>query len=160
MKWNIQKIGIIKTPWKSIENMPIQPLGAEGITGHIELFDKYIEGLKGIEGFSHIILLYKLHKVTDYNLIVTPFMDKTSKGIFATRAPKRPNAIGISTVELLKVEGNILHISGVDMLNESPLLDIKPFYEKFDNRFNTRQGWLHEKELKSIKETKSDGRFK
>jgi tRNA-Thr(GGU) m(6)t(6)A37 methyltransferase TsaA len=139
---------------------PSSLFGADGITGHIELFDKYVEGLKEIEGFSHIILLYKLHKVADYELSVTPFMDKTSKGVFATRAPKRPNAIGISTVELLKVDRNILLISGVDMLNESPLLDIKPFYEKFDNRFNTRQGWLCEKEMKEIQEMKSDERFK
>lgn len=160
MEWKIQTIGIIKTPWQTIENMPIQPHGAEEVNGKIELFDAYKEGLKEIEGFSHITLLYKLHKITHYELTVTPFMDKGSKGIFATRSPKRPNAIGISTVRLLRVEGNILHISNVDMLNESPLIDIKPFYEKFDNRFNTKQGWLEDKSIEKIRETRSDKRFK
>jgi len=160
MYWTIKTLGIIKTPWSTIENMPIQPLGASGVNGTIELFEEYIDGLKEIEGFSHLILLYKLHKVSDYELNVVPFMDKGPKGIFATRSPKRPNAIGISTVELLKVEGHILHISGLDMLNESPLLDIKPFFEKFDNRFNTKQGWLNTKSMETINRTRSDRRFK
>lgn len=139
--WTIQSLGIINTPWDTIENMPIQPLGANGAIGTIEVFEEYAKGLKDIEGFSHLILLYKLHEFADYKLNVTPFMDKAERGIFATRSPKRPNAIGISTVELIKVENNILHIAGVDMLNGSPLLDIKPFFEKFDNRFDTKQGW-------------------
>ncbi len=159
MSWTVKPIGIIKTPWKTIENMPIQPLGANGISGQIELFNEYSEGLNEIEGFSHLILLYRLHKVTDYELSVIPFMDNTPKGIFATRSPKRPNAIGISTVELVKVTDNILHISGVDMLNGSPLLDIKPFFEKFDNRFNTQQGWLDDKNIETISQTRSDKRF-
>ena len=160
MNWKVETIGLIITPWETIENMPIQPLGAKGVTGKIELFPEYIKGLEEIDGFSHLILLYKFHQVTDYELSVIPFMDKAPKGVFATRSPKRPNAIGISTVELVKVEGNILHIMGVDMLNESPLLDIKPFFEKFDNQFNTRQGWLNNKNAEVISKTKSDSRFK
>lgn len=158
-EWIINSIGTISTPWKSIDNMPIQPLGAEAVKGTIKIFDGYLAGLAALEGFSHITLLYKLHKITDYELTVIPFMDKSPKGIFATRSPKRPNAIGISTVELLKIENNILHFSGADMLNGTPLLDIKPFFEKFDNRFNTREGWLAGRDKNEIRNTKSDNRF-
>jgi len=157
---NLTMIGEINTPWTTIENMPIQPHGAEGVAGTIKIYDEFVEGLTDIEGFSHLILLYKLHKVTDYELSVIPFMDKQHRGIFATRSPKRPNAIGISTVELIRREGNLLYISGVDMLNGTPLFDIKPFYEKFDNRFNTRQGWLENKDEEQIMTTRSDKRFK
>ena len=106
----IQPIGTIFTPFKDIKNMPIQPIAAEGIKGQIELLPKYIEGLKDIEGFSHITLIYHFHKITGYELIVTPFMDTEKHGIFATKAPKRPNAIGISTVKLIGIERNILTI--------------------------------------------------
>ena len=99
-EWKVKTIGVIKTPWNTVENMPIQPLGAKGVNGTIELFKEYVPGLKDIEGFSHLILIYQFHKVTDFKLHVIPFMDKEKRGMFATRAPKRPNAIGISTVEL------------------------------------------------------------
>ena len=153
-------IGTIKTPWHTLENMPIQPTGAKAVKGVIELLPKYANGLKEIEGFSHLILIYQLHLVKEPQLEVIPFMDTESKGIFATRSPKRPNRIGISTVEIEKVVGNKIHILDVDMINNSPLLDIKPFFEDFDNRFNTKKGWLANKTNINKEHFKSDNRFK
>ena len=152
-------IGTIYTPFNEISGMPIQPSGAENYLGRIELKPEYKNGLMDIDGFSHIVLLYHLHEVKDFKLSVIPFMDKTEHGIFATRSPRRPNPIGISTVQLLKVEDNILFIKDVDMLNETPLLDIKPFYQKYDNRENTRSGWLADNSGIDISKIKSDGRF-
>ncbi|WP_372794944.1 tRNA (N6-threonylcarbamoyladenosine(37)-N6)-methyltransferase TrmO [Lutibacter sp.] len=153
-------IGKIKTPWLTLENMPIQPTGAKNIKGVIEVLPEYYDGLKDIEGFSHITLIYQLHLVTEPQLEVIPFMDTETKGIFATRSPKRPNKLGISTVEIEKVEGNKIFIFDVDMINDSPLLDIKPFFEDFDNRFNTKKGWLSNKTNTNKYHFKSDDRFK
>ncbi|MFK5957772.1 MAG: tRNA (N6-threonylcarbamoyladenosine(37)-N6)-methyltransferase TrmO [Lutibacter sp.] len=153
-------LGKIKTPWLTLENMPIQPTGAKGVKGVIELYPEYYSGIKEIEKFSHIILIYELHLVTDPQLEVIPFMDTVTKGIFATRSPKRPNKIGISIVEIEKVEENKIHILDVDMINNSPILDIKPFFEDFDNRFNTKKGWLTDKNNIDKHHFKSDSRFK
>lgn len=155
----ISPIGIIRTPFNDIKGMPIQPLDAEGIKGHIELFPKYIVGLTDLLGFSHITLLYQLHNINSYDLMVEPFMDNKEHGIFATKSPKRPNAIGLSTVKLLGIENNLIHIEMVDMLNGTPLIDIKPFFSKFDNRKNTKSGWLDNQENISVKELRSDERF-
>ncbi|MCU4154577.1 tRNA (N6-threonylcarbamoyladenosine(37)-N6)-methyltransferase TrmO [Carboxylicivirga sp. A043] len=152
-------IGTIYTPHTTLQNMPIQPLGAKGIRGKIVLNKAFVEGLKDLEGFSHITILYHLHKAEDYSLLVTPFMDTEKRGLFATRAPKRPNPIGISTVQLIAVNNNELIIEDVDMLNETPLLDIKPFFSKFDNRDGSKSGWLDDLWNEQKKHTKSDGRF-
>ena len=153
-------IGVIHTPFDSIEDMPIQPLAAEGIKGYIELFPEYIEGLTHLEGFSHITLVYHLHEINGYDLLVKPFMDNKEHGIFATKSPKRPNAIGLSTVKLLGIQNNVIHIEMVDMLNGTPLIDIKPFYSKFDNRTNTKSGWLDNRRDIPTKKLRSDNRFK
>jgi len=153
-------LGKVKTPWLTLENMPIQPTGAKGVKGVIELFPEYYPGIREIENFSHIILIYELHLVTNPQLEVIPFMDTITKGIFATRSPKRPNKIGISIVEIEKVKGNKIHILDVDMINDSPILDIKPFFEDFDNRFNTKKGWLTNKNNIDKQHFKSDNRFK
>lgn len=153
-------IGKIKTPWLTPENMPIQPLGAKNIKGTIELNVAYIDGLKNIEGFSHIILIYQLHLIKEPKLEVIPFMDTESKGVFATRSPQRPNKLGFSIVEIESVIQNKIHILHVDMINDSPLLDIKPFFEDFDNRFNTKKGWLEGKTNINKTDFKSDSRFK
>lgn len=158
--YTFKSIGSIQTPFKSIANMPIQPAGAKGVEGKIILEKEYIPGLKGLEGFSHIILLYYFHEGKEQHLQIKPFMDDNLQGIFATRAPKRPNAIGLSIVKLLSIEGNILHVKEVDMLNHTPLLDIKPFFKNFDNRENTTAGWLEGKTHGKIKNTRSDHRFK
>ena len=157
---NIKPIGIIHTPFNDIEGMPIQPLAAKGVKGYIELFPEYLEGLTDLAEFSHITLLYHLHKINGYNLMVKPFMDNKEHGIFATKSPKRPNAIGLSTVKLLGIENNVIHIEMVDMLNGTPLIDIKPFFSKFDNRTNTKSGWLDNQLNIPIKELRSDERFK
>lgn len=157
---NINPIGIIHTPFNDIKGMPIQPLAAKGVKGYIELFPEYTEGSTDLAEFSYITLLYHLHKINGYNLMVKPFMDNKEHGIFATKSPKRPNAIGLSTVKLLGIENNVIHIEMVDMLNGTPLIDIKPFFSKFDNRTNTKSGWLDNQGIITIKELRSDERFK
>lgn len=157
---NINPIGIIHTPFNDIKGMPIQPLAAKGVKGYIELLPEYTEGLTDLAEFSYITLLYHLHKINGYNLMVKPFMDNKEHGIFATKSPKRPNAIGLSTVKLLGIENNVIHIEMVDMLNGTPLIDIKPFFSKFDNRTNTKSGWLDNQGIITIKELRSDERFK
>lgn len=152
-------IGTIKTPFTVVEKMPIQPSGAENVEGIIELNPEFIAGLQDLDGFSHLILIYHLHLVSGYKLSVVPFMDDKPHGIFATRSPARPNPIGISTVKLIKIEGNRLFVEGVDMLNETPLLDIKPFFSKFDNRPGARSGWLDEKSMDELATVRSDNRF-
>jgi tRNA (adenine37-N6)-methyltransferase len=156
----IHPIGTIHTPHIDVKNMPIQPIAAEGIKGYIELLPEFVEGLKDSEGFSHITLLYRFHKIEGYELLVTPFMDTEKHGVFATKAPKRPNAIGLSTVKLLAIEGNILHIEQVDMLDGTPLIDIKPFYPRYDNRENVTIGWLEKNRNLPIEQLRSDERFK
>jgi len=156
---NLAIIGTIKTPWLTPSNMPIQPTGAKKVKGTIVLDKTYVKGLKNLEEFSHIILIYQLHLITEPQLEVIPFMDTTSKGIFATRSPKRPNKLGISIVEIESINENKIHILDVDMINDSPLLDIKPFFEDFDNRFNTKKGWLEKKTNLDKENFKSDERF-
>jgi tRNA-Thr(GGU) m(6)t(6)A37 methyltransferase TsaA len=140
--------------------LPIQPIAADGIKGYIELLPEYTNGLKDLEGFSHITLLYHFHKIEGFELEVIPFMDTEKRGIFACKAPKRPNAIGISTVKLIEIKGNIIHIEQVDMLNGTPLIDIKPFYHRYDNRENAKIGWLEKNKELPIEKLRSDERFK
>lgn len=152
-------IGIIHSPFTELSNMPIQPGGAKGIAGTVEIFPEYQEGLKDLEGFSHLILLYHFHGSEGFNLEVVPFLDQTPRGVFATRAPKRPNAIGLSVITLKKIKANVLHVENVDILDGTPLLDIKPYVPEFDEQTGVRTGWL-EKSGKSVSQTKSDMRFK
>lgn len=160
-KIEMEQIGVIKTPFNEIEGMPIQPTGAVGISGEIEIDDKFVDGLKDLDGFSHLNIIYLLHKVEGYKLEVKPFLDNNTHGVFATRSPKRPNRIGSSIVKLDKVEDNIVHISNVDVLNGTPLLDIKPhvphLYE--DTIDKLKIGWF-EKKHQNAKTQKSDDRFK
>ena len=152
-------IGIINSPFKSIEGVPIQPVGANGIKGIIKVYKKYSKGLINLEGFSHIILLYHFHLSDGYSLKVFPFLKDKEQGVFATRAPRRPNQIGISIVKIEKIKENIINISNVDIVDGTPLLDIKPYASFFDNVKNERNGWLSGK-IKDIKKIKSDKRFK
>jgi tRNA (adenine37-N6)-methyltransferase len=152
-------IGIIHTPFKDIEGMPIQPSGAKGIAGTVEINPEYVEGLQDLEGFSHIFLIYHFHLSKDYSLKVKPFLDDKPRGVFATRAPRRPNPIGISVVRLLKIERNILHIEDVDIVDGTPLLDIKPYVPEFDVQKVEKIGWLSQK-IKKARRVKSDKRFK
>lgn len=152
-------IGIIHSPFKEVTGMPIQPSGAEGIAGTIEIEPRYVNGLKDLEGFSHIFLIYHFHLAEGYSLQVKPFMDDNLHGIFSTRAPRRPNPIGISVVRLVKIEGNTLHIEGIDVVDETPLLDIKPYAPEFDVRRAERIGWLSKK-AGMVHEARADERFR
>ncbi len=152
-------IGLIKTPHKSMANMPIQPIGAGGIKGCIELNPAYAPGLTDIEGFSHLILLYYLHEAKGYSLMVKPFMDDKTHGVFATRAPRRPSPIGLSTVRLISVEENKIYFEGADMLDGTPLMDIKPFFRQIDNRMDALSGWLDQRPDSIVENTLSDTRF-
>jgi tRNA-Thr(GGU) m(6)t(6)A37 methyltransferase TsaA len=151
-------IGVIHSPFKEPKGTPIQPAGAKGINGTVEVYPEYAEGLKDIEGFSHIILLYHFHLSKVSTLIVRPFMDNEVHGVFAMRGPSRPNAIGVSVVCLVRVEGNMLHIQDVDIVDGTPLLDIKPYIPEFDIREVERIGWL-EKNVHKLSASKDDGRF-
>lgn len=153
-----EAIGRIHTPFTETEGMPIQPAGAKGAKGTVEVYSKYQDGLKDVDGFSHIILLYDFHRGEGYKLQIRPFMDEELRGVFATRAPKRPNAIGISVVRLKGIEGNILRIENVDMLDGTPLLDIKPYVPEFDFTGEAKTGWL-ESVRKTVGTRRADGRF-
>lgn len=152
-------IGVIRSPFKQVEGMPIQPAGAKGIAGSVEIHEMFAEGLKDLEGFSHIILIYHLHRSRGFKLHVKPFLDDQLRGVFATRAPRRPNAIGISVVRLLQVDRNILKIEDVDILEGTPLLDIKPYVPTFDEREAVRTGWLSSR-ADVVAGVRSDERFK
>lgn len=158
MSISITPIGIIETPFDDLKGMPIQPSGAAKIQGTIVIDKEYEQGLSDLEGFSHIILLYHFHQSKGYDLIVKPFMDDHKRGLFSTRAPRRPNPIGLSIVQLIKREGNRLIIKGIDVLNGTPLLDIKPYVPRFDTKEVTAIGWLENNQEKSVF-LKSDDRF-
>jgi tRNA-Thr(GGU) m(6)t(6)A37 methyltransferase TsaA len=151
-------IGWIRTPFTDIEGMPIQGSAAVGIEGSIELRPDLEAGLTDVGGFSHLVLLYHLDRASAPRLSVTPFLDDHPRGIFATRSPARPNPIGLSTVRLLGIEGATLRIADVDMLDRTPLLDIKPYVPAFDDRAEPRIGWYAHR-LGRLPATRSDHRF-
>ena len=158
MSISITPIGTIQTPFDDLKGMPIQPSGAAKIQGTIVIDKEYEQGLNDLEGFSHIILLYHFHQSKGYSLIVKPFMDDHKRGLFSTRAPRRPNPIGLSIVRLIKIKGNRLTIEGIDVLNGTPLIDIKPYVPVFDAKDVTAIGWLENNQEKSVF-LKSDDRF-
>jgi len=152
-----QPIGYLFTPFEVPEAMPIQPCSRIAGAGHAEIAEQFIAGLKDLETFSHVILIYHFHKKNKTALLVKPFLDEEERGIFATRAPVRPNAIGLSIVELVKIEGNKLYFENLDMLNGTPLLDIKPYVPEFDRPANPGSGWLSG--VKDPSAVASDQRF-
>lgn len=151
-------IGVVHSPFKEARGTPIQPTAAKGTAGTIELFPEFAEGLEDVDGFSHIILIYHFHLAKKPSLKVRPYMDVRTRGVFATRAPSRPNAIGISIVRLVRVEGNTLYIEEVDIVDGTPLLDIKPYVPEFDIRSVDGIGWLG-KNVGKLNNAKDDGRF-
>ena len=159
MKIEYRSIGIVHSPFAELKGMPIQPSRAKGIAGTVEVFLEFQEGLKDLNGFSHIILLYHFHMVTGYSLQVVPFLDSELRGLFATRAPKRPNPIGLSVVRLKGVQGGVLSVLDLDILDGTPILDIKPYVTEFDERTNVNIGWLEEAR-KQERKALSDDRFK
>jgi tRNA-Thr(GGU) m(6)t(6)A37 methyltransferase TsaA len=134
-------IGVIHSPHTECEKTPVQPVCARGVKGRVVVDPEYAEGLADLDGFSHIYLFYAFHRARETKLTVCPFLEDTPRGVFATRSPARPNKLGFSVVRLLSVEGNVLHVEDVDILDGTPLLDIKPYVARFDTRENVRSGW-------------------
>jgi tRNA-Thr(GGU) m(6)t(6)A37 methyltransferase TsaA len=151
-------IGLLETPFTDIAAMPIQPPGARGVRGILRIKDEYAAGLRDLDGFSHCICLYHLHRCSGFALEVTPFLDRETHGIFATRSPKRPNPIGLSVLRIVAISGNTVELEDVDMLNGTPVLDLKPYVPAFDAPAADRFGWLTEA-AERADVTKSDGRF-
>jgi tRNA (adenine37-N6)-methyltransferase len=151
-------IGTIHTPFLGLENMPIQPNGARDTVGEVIVDDCYVDGLRDLKGFSHIHLLYHFHKAFRTEMLTVPFLDTQKRGVFATRSPLRPAHIGMSIVELLQVTGNRLQVRGLDILDGTPLIDIKPYIPHFDCRSDATSGWM-KASLAEIAQKRSDDRF-
>jgi tRNA-Thr(GGU) m(6)t(6)A37 methyltransferase TsaA len=151
-------IGVVHSPFTALEGMPLQTIAAQGVAGSIELAPALHAGLKDLEAFSHLILLTHLHRMAGYALEVTPYLDDQPHGIFATRSPRRPNPIGLSAVRLIAVENGTLLIEDVDILDGTPLLDLKPYVPAFDARATERIGWFAGR-LDRVHTTRADERF-
>ncbi len=161
MTISFEPIGIIHTPFHDITGVPIQPrMAAPDIKGWIDLLPAYQEGLSDLEGFDRIWLIFHLHEAKKFHLHVTPFLDSTKKGLFATRAPSRPNGIGLSCVRLLNIQGTRIEIAEMDIVDNTPLLDIKPYSPRFDAYPNVRSGWLDHIKERESRSKKADDRFK
>jgi tRNA-Thr(GGU) m(6)t(6)A37 methyltransferase TsaA len=151
-------IGVIHTPFDSTAGMPVQSVAAGGVSGTIELDPRFQDGLSDLEAFSHLILVTHLHQVIGYALQVVPFLDDRPHGIFATRSPRRPNPIGLSIVRLVAIAGSTLYIQEVDVVDGTPLLDLKPFVPAIDNRQTEKIGWFADR-LDRLPTVRSDDRF-
>ncbi|MHC4199032.1 MAG: tRNA (N6-threonylcarbamoyladenosine(37)-N6)-methyltransferase TrmO [Planctomycetota bacterium] len=143
-EWRFNPIGVIRSPFDEPSNTPIQPVFAAGACGCVEVLQEYAEGLQDLEGFSHIYLVYVFHRVKGARLRVKPFLQDVEHGVFATRAPCRPSPVGLSIVRLVRREGAVLHVQDIDVVDGTPLLDIKPFVPRFDAREDASSGWLEE----------------
>ncbi len=152
-------IGVIHSPFKDLAGMPIQPTSRASRPGTIEIYPEFVEGLKDLDGFSHVYLLYHLHQVHRSKLRVTPFLDTKPRGVFATRAPPRPNPIGLSIARIIGIKDRRIRVDRVDTLDGTPLLDIKPYVPGFEPTQNVRTGWL-EKSKARVRTQKSDARFR
>jgi tRNA-Thr(GGU) m(6)t(6)A37 methyltransferase TsaA len=151
-------IGVVRSPFRHTAGMPIQSVAASGVGGTIDLDPAYADGLRDLEGFSHLILLTHLHLVQHYALNVVPFLDDRPHGIFATRSPKRPNPIGFSIVRLIRIEQSTLYVEDVDVVDGTPLLDLKPYVPTFDVRETDQIGWFAQR-LDRLPVTRADERF-
>ena len=161
MTFKLTQIATVCSPFCDLVNMPVQPKGAKDVYATIEFKDEYVEGLKDLDDFSHVYLIYYFHKVKEPQLSVIPFNDMTHtpRGVFSTRTPMHPNSMGLSVVELVKVEGNVVTIKGVDILDGTPLLDIKPYIENFDKVEGVvKSGWMRSSQ-EEVSKKKSDDRF-
>jgi len=155
----LRPIGTIFTPFLEPQGTPIQTGAAQGVAGRVQVFPEFADGLKDLEGFSHLLLLYYFHLSRNFALRVKPFLNNEEHGLFATRAPARPNPLGLSLVRLEKLDGATLHVLDVDMVNGTPLLDIKPFVPEFDSRPEARIGWLAGN-VHRMAQITDDGRFR
>lgn len=158
MSITYEPIGIVHSPFTEPAGIPIQPAAGAEIEGTVEVFEPFRDGLADLDGFSHIVLLCHLHRSDGYRLRVVPYLDTVERGLFATRAPRRPNAIGLSVVRLERIEDGVLHIRGVDLIDGTPLLDIKPYVPPFDDPNDVRIGWLEAFKTR-IPGHRSDERF-
>jgi tRNA (adenine37-N6)-methyltransferase len=156
LKIEYTPVGVVHSPFHKREGTPIQPSRSNGAKATVEVFPEFAECLSDLDGFSHIILLCHLHRSTQWRPKVVPFLDTEPRGLFATRAPCRPNPIGLSVVNLLAIEDNVLSIENVDLLDGTPVLDIKPYVGEFDDRTNVRTGWL---EAARARRNRADDRF-
>lgn len=154
----LEPIGTIHTPYTDLEQMPIQPKGAADTIGTLVIHEAYEEGLQDLDGFSHVYILYHFHKATRSELLVTPFMDIEVRGVFSTRSPLRPSHIGMSVTQIISVKDNIVTLKGIDVLDGTPLLDIKPYIPQFDAVSNVKTGWMNKNETE-VANTTSDNRF-
>ena len=154
----MRPIGVVRSPYQSASGMPIQTVAAQDVAGSLTVFEEFAPGLRDLEGFEYLILITHLHQAAE-KLEVVPFMDTQSHGVFATRAPARPNRIGLSIVQLVRVEGRDLHFLGNDMLDGTPVLDIKPYVPALDVRQTARVGWFAQG-LQRLPTTVSDERMK
>ena len=153
-----RSIGVIRTPFASPRGVPIQPAAAKGVVGRVELDPGLADGLKDLDGFSHVILIYHFDRAKPAALRVKPFLDSMERGVFATRSPARPNAIGISVVAVPAKDKHILFVENVDIVDGTPLLDIKPYVPRFDGAEDVRIGWVHDA-IEKLGHTRDDGRF-
>ncbi len=154
--FTVQAIGVIHSPFTHPKEAPIQPAFAQGAAGVVEVFEPYAAALKDLDGFERIWLIFYCDRATDWKPLAKPYLDTVERGLFATRSPARPNPIGISSVRLVKVEGNKLFVEDIDALDGSPLLDIKPYSGKFDTFVTHRNGWM---DTVDTNNPKADGRF-
>jgi len=158
MEITYSPIGTIHSPFHKLTSMPIQPSSESSAPGTVDLLPEFTLGLKDLQGFSHIILIYHLHQSYRYSLTVVPFLDTEPHGVFATRAPHRPNPIGVSVVPLIRIDDNIIYVDQLDVLDGTPLLDIKPYVPEFDTPTEIHLGWLEGAKGK-VRNTRSDNRF-
>ena len=146
----INPIGIIHSPYKKADGIPIQGKFKADVEAFAELEEKYIPGLKDLEGFSHAILIYHFHNETEEKISTQPYLEKEEHGIFAVRSPHRPNRIGFSIVKISRIQENKLYFTEVDVFDQTPLIDIKPYVEFFDKRENVKSGWVEKHFQKGI----------
>jgi tRNA-Thr(GGU) m(6)t(6)A37 methyltransferase TsaA len=158
-KVHLKPIGVIRTGFRQAAGTPIQSSRAGDATGTVEVFPEFAPGLKDLDGFERIWLIYWFDRAPEPRLSVTPFLDDRERGVFATRAPARPNPIGMSPVRLIRIAGNTLEVAGVDILDETPLLDIKPYVPEFDSHAVERSGWFgRAQERRSVADARFDGK--
>lgn len=155
---NYRPIGIIHSPFTSPAGTPIQPTAVAGVEGTVEIFPEYTAALDDLSEFSHIYLIYHFHLSKNFSLKVTPFLDDHPRGLFATRAPSRPNPIGLSVVRLIGITGVNLTVRNIDVVDGTPLLDVKPYVAEFDVHQVERSGWIGQK-TRSLEGRVDDGRF-
>jgi len=141
----LNPIGVVHSPFKEPSGVPKDSTDGMNYQGTVEIFPQYKDGLKDLDGFSHIIILFYFHKSEYYHLISKPYLDDHPRGVFATRSPHRPNLIGLSVVKLLRIDDNIIYVRGIDMIEGTPVLDIKPYIPEFESNEGIKIGWLEGK---------------